>query len=113
MKSQADLEPLRSLAFGSISGTYAAVGTPFAYPSRLICFTNDTQGNVIFSRDPSLSVGELFVAAGSFKLFDIATNHRPTNQDDFVFQVGTQWYVKQLEAPVSGSVYIETMHARE
>lgn len=113
MKSQADIEPLRSLDFSGISASYAAVGTPFAYPSRLICLTNDTQGNVIFSRNPNLSAGELFVAAGSFKLFDIAANHRPTNQDDFVFQVGTQWYVKQLEAPVSGSVYVETVHARE
>lgn len=113
MKSQADLEPLRSLAFGGISATYAAVGTPFEYPSRIICFTNDTEGNMIFSRDSSLVAGELFVAAGSFKLFDMATNHRATNQDDFVFEVGTQWYVKQSEAPVSGAVYIETIHARE
>jgi hypothetical protein len=113
MKSQADIEPLRSLAFGSISGNYAAVGTAFEFPSRLICFTNDTEGNVIFSRDPLLAAGELFVAAGSFKLFDMATNHKPSNQDDFVFEKGTQWYVKQLEAPVSGAVYIETVHARE
>ncbi len=113
MKNQADIEPLRSLAFGSISGTYAAVGTEFAFPSRLTCFTNNTAGDVVFSRDPDISAGELFVAAGSFKLFDVATNHKPCNQDDFVFEKGTQWYVKQLEAPVSGSVYIETVHARE
>lgn len=113
MKTQADLEPLRSLAFGSISGTYAAVGTAFEYPSRLICFTNGTEGDMIFSRDPALVAGEIFVSAGGFKLFDIATNHKPSNQDDFVFEKGTQWYVKQLEAPVSGSVYIETVHARE
>ena len=112
MKTQADLEPLRSLAFGDISGTYAAVGTPFEFPSRLVCFTNNTEGDLVFSRDISISAGELFVASGSFKLFDVSTNHRPVNQDDFVFEVGTQWYVKQLEAPVSGSVYIETLHAR-
>jgi hypothetical protein len=112
MKSQADLEPLRSLGFASISATYTEVGPPFKYPSRLTCFTNDTQGNAIFSRDKNLVEGELFVASGSFKLFDISTNHRPTNQDDFVFEQGTQWYVKQQEAPISGSVYIESMHAR-
>lgn len=113
MKTQADLEPLRSLAFGSISGTYAAVGTPSNHPCRIICFTNDTEGNVIFSRDPALVAGELFISAGGFKLFDISTNHKPSNQDDFVFEKGTQWYVKQLEAPVSGSVYIEMVYARE
>lgn len=111
MKSQADIEPLRSLAFGSISGSYAAVGTATSHPTRIICFSNDTQGNMVFSRDGSTD--EIFVPAGNFKLLDISTNHRPTNQDDFVFEKGTQWYVKQLEAPVSGSVYIEVIYARE
>lgn len=113
MKSQADIEPLRTLAFGSISGTYAAVGSEFQFSSRIVCFTNTTQGHMIFSRDPNLSEGELFVAAGGFKLFDLSSNHRPINQDDFVFEKGTQWYVKQISSPVSGSVYIETIHARE
>jgi hypothetical protein len=111
MKSQADIEPLRSLAAGSISGTYAAVGSALEFPSRIICLSNDTEGNMVFSRDGVNN--EVFVPAGSFKLFDISTNHRPVNQDDFVFERGTQWYVKQLEAPVSGSVYIESIHARE
>lgn len=113
MKSQADLEPLRSLAFGSISGTYAAVGTATEHPTRLICFTNATEGDVVLSRDPLIEAGEIFIPAASFKLFDISTNHKPSNQDDFVFEKGTQWYVKQLEAPVSGSVYIEVIYARE
>lgn len=113
MKSLADVEPLRSLAFGGISGTYAAVGTPFEYPSRIVCFSNDTEGNMVFSRNPEISAGEYFVPAGGYKLWDISTNHKPSNQDDFVFEAGTQWYVKQLEAPISGAVYIETVHARE
>ncbi len=111
MKSQADIEPLRSLAFGSISSSYAAVGSETAHPTRMICLSNDTQGNMVFSRDGVND--ELFVPAGGFKLWDISTNHKPCNQDDFVFEKGTQWYVKQLEAPVSGSVYIEVVYARE
>lgn len=109
MKQRAQLEALRSLAFGSISGSYAAVGTATANPTRLICFTNNTDGDMLFSRDGSTD--ELFVAAGSFKLFDIATNHRPVNQDDLVFEQGTQWYVKQSTAPTEGSVYIEVLFA--
>lgn len=109
MTKKAQLEPLRSLAFGSISGTYAAVGDPFDYPSRIICFTNLTEGDMLFSRDGVTD--ELVVSAGGFKLFDIQTNHKPVNEDAFVFPVGTQWYVKQLTAPVSGSVYIETVYA--
>lgn len=109
MKQTAQLEPLRSLAFGSISGSYAAVGTPFDFPCRLICFTNNTDGDMLFSRDGATD--ELFVAAGSFKLFDISTNHRAVNQDDLVFKKETQWYVKQSTAPSEGSVYIETLYA--
>lgn len=108
-KQRAHLEALRSLAFGGISGAYAVVGAALANPARLICISNDTEGNMLFSRDGATD--EIFVAAGSFKLFDISTNHRPANQDDLVFETGTQWYVKQEEAPVSGSVYIEVLYA--
>lgn len=109
MTQRANIEALRSLAFGSISGSYANVGTATANPTRIICITNDTEGNMIFSRDGSTD--EIFVAAGSFKLFDLTSNARPVNQSDLVFETGTQWSVKQDEAPVSGSVYIEVIHA--
>lgn len=108
--SCAELEPLRSLAFGSISGTYAAVGTESLHPTRLICITNNTEGDMIFSRDTSISAGEVFVAAGAFKLFDIQSNLNVNKEDSYVFRKGTQWYVKQAEAPVSGSVYIEMIY---
>ena len=108
--ARANLEPLRSLAFGSISGTYAAVGTPSDNPIRLICLSNNTEGDMIFSRDPLIAAGELFVAAGSFKLFDIQSNVNPNKEDKFVFDQFTQFYVKQLTAPVSGSVYIEYLY---
>ena len=110
MTQRANLEPLRSLAFGSISGSYAKVGSALSHPARLMCITNDTEGNMLFSRDGSTD--EIFVAAGSFKLFDITSNARPANQSDLVFQIGTQFYVKQLEAPVSGSVFIEILYAQ-
>jgi len=45
------LDTLRTLANGSISGTYAAVGTPFTSPVRLICFTNNTDGDMLFTDD--------------------------------------------------------------
>lgn len=108
--ARANLEPLRSLGFAGISGTYAEVGDPAAYMCRVICFTNNTEGDVVFSRDPLISAGEVFVAAGSFKLFDIQSNLNVNKEDRFVFDQGTQWYVKQLEAPVSGSVYIEMIY---
>lgn len=100
------IDPLRSLAFGSISGSYAAVGTAFAHPVRLICITNNTDGDMFFSTDGSTNM--LFVAAGSFKLFDLNTNR--TNRDQYwVLPAGTQIYVKQSTAPSKNAVYVECL----
>lgn len=108
--ARANFEPLRTLAFGSISGNYAAVGTPTENPVRLVCLSNDTEGNVVFSRNQDIAAGEIFVAAGGFKLFDIQSNINPDKEDRYVLDQFTQFYVKQLEAPVSGAVYIEVLY---
>ena len=107
---QAFFEPLKSLAFGSISGTYAAVGTPLENGVRAFCITNDTEGDMIFSLDNTVSAGHMFVAAGSYKLYDVQTNMNAQFDDRYVVGIGEQFYVKQSTAPVSGSVYIECMY---
>ncbi len=104
-------DTLRSLAFGSISGTYAAVGTALTVEARMICFTNKTAGDMIFSTDNTNSVGQIFVPAGSFKLYDLTANLVPGKDDSFVLAKGTQFYVKQVTAPASGAVYIELVYA--
>ncbi len=108
--TQAKVDALRTLAYGSITGTYVAVGTPFAYQARIICFTNTTGEDVFFSTDTSTD--RLIVPAGSFKLFDVTMNHRPVNMDDFCFAIGTQWYVRYATMPSSGAVYIEVVYAQ-
>lgn len=104
-------DTLRSLAFGSISGTYAAVGTALTVQARIVCITNKTQGDMIFSTDNTNASGQLIVPAGSFKLFDLTANLIPGKDDSFVLAEGTQFYVKQVTAPTSGSVYIEVVYA--
>ncbi|MFI0477772.1 MAG: hypothetical protein ACH349_01415 [Candidatus Rhabdochlamydia sp.] len=104
-------DTLRSLAFGSISGTYAALGTPFTVEARIICFTNKTQGDMILSTDNTNVDGQIFLPAGAFKLYDLTANLVPGKDDNFVIAQGTQFYVKQVTAPVSGSVYIENVYA--
>jgi hypothetical protein len=108
--NKAQVDVLRTLAFGSITGSFVAVGTPFSFQARIICFTNTTNHDVIFSMDGTTD--QLIVPAGSFKLFDVTTNHRPVNQDDFCFANGTQWYVRYTAAPGSGAVYIEVVYAQ-
>ncbi len=104
-------DTLRSLAFGSISGSYAALGSALTQNPRIICFTNKTQGDMILSTDNTNADGQIFLPAGSFKLYDLVANLIPAKDDSFVIGKGTQFYVKQVTAPVSGAVYIEVVYA--
>ncbi len=104
-------DALRSLAFGGISGSYAALGTPLTTNWRMFKITNTTQGNMLISADGTTD--NLFVPAGGFVLYDLSTNAQPVRESDtFVMGIGTQFYVKQSSAPVSGSVYLEGLYAR-
>lgn len=108
MVAIAQIDSLRSLGFGGISGAYAAVGSPTTVLTRIICFSNATAGDMLFTNDTSTD--QIFVAAGAFKLIDISSNMNAQFDDKYVFPAQMQWYVKQLTAPVSGSVYIEIIH---
>ena len=107
--TKAQIDAVRTLAFGSLAATFSPIGPPQAYQARIICFTNTTNEDVFFSMDGVTD--QVIVPAGSFKLYDITTNHRPVNQDDFCFANGTQWYVKYVAVPGSGAVYIEIVYA--
>lgn len=108
--NKAQVDTLRTLAFGAIAATFVPVGPALAFQARIICFTNTTPQDVIFSMNGTTD--QLIVPAGSFKLFDVTTNHRPVNQDDFCFANGTQWYVRYATIPASGAVYIEVVYAQ-
>jgi len=105
-----NFDTLRTLAFGDISGTYAAVGTALGNNPRIICITNATDAAMIFSDDVTNAVGKLYLPANSFKLFDFTANINPGNDDNFVMANMTIMYVKQLTAPTTGAVYIEYVY---
>jgi len=111
MAAIAYFDTLRSLGFAGISAAYAPIGTPFDHPARIVCITNKTAGDMIFSTDATNTDGQLFLAAGTFKLFDLTANLIPGKDDTFVLPKNTQLYVKQVTAPVSGAVYVEVVYA--
>ena len=82
MVARAFIDEIRTLDSGSISGAYAAVGTPLEHPIRLVCFSNDTQGSVFFTDDNTKD--KIFVKNGSFKLFDVQSNINPQFDDKYV-----------------------------
>ena len=106
MIGQAKFEEIKELAFGSISGAYALVGTT-EHPVRIVNIKNGTEGTMFFSTDGTTD--EMVVFKGTGEVYDISAN-RGQKASMFVFPVGTTFYVKQISAPTSGSVYIECIY---
>lgn len=106
---RARFDTLRSLAFGSISGTYAAVGTAFGQAVRILKIDNLTDANMIFSFDGTTNHTIAPMQSGC--VFDFATNKvGPVNQLEQ--PIGTRVYVKQeSSAATSGSVYVTIVYA--
>ncbi len=102
------VDAYRSLAFGSISGTFAAVGTPFAHPMRLVKIINTCNTDMIISFDGTNNND--YIPAGAFTLYDLATNE--VDQAGWFFRIGTQVYVKQATAPGSGSVFVIALYGQ-
>lgn len=93
-------EDLRSLAFGSISGTYSAIGSATENPARLIKVVNTTDVDITISTN---GVDDQdIVAAGGFFLYDIMSNK--SEQSCMFLDQGTIIYAKG--APTEGSVYV-------
>ncbi len=104
-------DTLRTLAFGSISGTYAAVGAVLAKTWRTFKITNNTNGDLLVSFDGIND--NLFIPASSFTLYDLSTNApNDTLQESLVLALGTQIYVKQSTAPTSGAIWVEAFYAK-
>lgn len=97
-------EPLRSLAFGSISGTYAPLGSAMANPIRQFKIDNTTDALLTFSFD---GVNDHFVVpASSFFLNDVSSN--TAQQNGFFISQGDRLYVKG--SPTSGTVYFSVFY---
>ena len=103
-------EPLRSIAFGAVGGAYAAVGTPFAFPSHIIHIQNTMDQGILVSYD-GVTDNE-FVAAGGYILLDISSNK--TRSEGFFFPVNMTVYVKEAGAgPTIGNVYVSTYYGTD
>jgi len=108
MTSRVFFEPIKTLGFAGISAAYATVGAATSKTIKAFCVSNDTEGDMYFSIDGTDD--HMYLAAGSFRLYDLQSNMNSNDDDSFVLSVGTQFYVKQITAPVSGSVYVECIY---
>lgn len=106
-RKQVQFEALRTLAGGSITGSYAALGVPTIYSARIIAVTNNTDGDVFISTDGTTNM--MFVPKTSFRVYDFGSN-RFQQDESFYIPAGTQFYVKQSSATSSGALYIELVY---
>ena len=104
----ANFDPIRSKAFGSITGSYTTLGTPLTTNTRIFKATNTTDAEMFLSLNGTTD--HMFVPAGGFTLYDLSTNSPPIAvTDNFVLALGTQFSIKYLSAPTLGAVYLETI----
>lgn len=99
--------PLTAVAFGSITASYVAFGAPMPKPAHLIRLNNSTNQDILISADGVTD--NLRIASNSFVLLDFTSN-RVSDNAYFVPQ-NTQFYIKYVSAPGSGSAWIEVITA--
>ena len=110
MVSRVEIEPLRTIAFGGISGAYASVGIPFDHDIRMIRAINNTDGDMILSDDTGVAAGKLFVPANTLVLWDFQANMNPRTDDKYVKAINTQISIKQSTAATTGDFYLECIY---
>jgi hypothetical protein len=103
---RARFDGLRSIPFGSISGTYALIDSPLNFPCRIIKLVNTTDGEVLISVN-GIDDHDV-IPAGGFVLYD-ATANRSDMGGVFLFAEGDRFYVKSDAALTSGTVYLTTI----
>lgn len=103
--SQALVNAYQTLAFGSITSSFAAVGSAIGTPISMFRLINNTDGDMIFSIDGSTN--QFFVPASSFVLYDVAANRSVSQNFNLVGHI--QFYVKYSSAPSKNSVYVESI----
>lgn len=100
-------ETLRSLAFGSISGTYAGLGTALTHPAAFVKIDNTTDVALTFSFD---GVNDHFVIQ-SGQSYEINASQNKATVNGLFISDTTRFYVKQTSgAAGSGAAYLASFY---
>ena len=98
----------RSVAFGSITNSYTALGSPLGHAMRVLHFINNTDGDMAISFDGTTD--NMPILADSFSLYDL-TSDQDANEM-FRYENGTQIYIKYLTAPTTGDFYLVAIYGK-
>lgn len=99
--------PMQSVAFGSITGSYTTLAT-VAAATRIVKVVNNTNGLILLSWNGDGSTDNDVLPANSFFLYDISSNK--INDNGCFVSEGTVFSLKYSgSAPSSGSVYFVSL----
>lgn len=108
---QARFEPVRSIAFGGISGAFADVGAATTHKVRVFLVANQTDGAMMITTTGAAgNIEEVPVLAGVGIVVDVSANMLAKGEENYFLPIGSQFAVKQITAPTSGSVYIACLY---
>ena len=101
-----DFEELRSLAFGSISTSLAAVGAALSHPAYKLEISNATDDAVIVSFDGTTD--HKYLPTSTSVIYDFTMD----STDGDYLGTGKTVYVRHIlgAAPTSGSVYVSVTY---
>lgn len=101
-------EEIRTIAFGSVTASYATVGTPLNHPARLVKFYNGLNVDVLISLDGSTDND--VIPSGGFLILDIGANKEGTSK--LFLAKETQFYVKRAGGsnPTTGTFYLTVIY---
>lgn len=107
--TRADFDVLRELAFGSISGTYAAIGSALTVHGRIIKVTNGTNVPLYISTDGVNDHDK--IPANGFALYDFSSNK--IRDDGLFIPIGTIFYTKEDTAsPTTGGIWVSVVYGQ-
>jgi len=109
-KIRVAFEDIRSVAFGSITNTFALVGTTFTQPVRQLKIVNNTNAVMLINYDGGSATKDV-APASSIYIYDYSSN-KEANGEVFEQAIGEGVYVKYASAPTSGTFYVVTIYAR-
>ena len=96
----------KTLAFGAIAAGYMGVGAAFDHPVRILMIQNLTDAQLMFSFDGIND--HVPLPREGYLLLDVTANK--ATEGGFYIAEGTRVYVKQIEVPTVGSVYVTTFY---
>lgn len=96
-------DPLQSLGYGSISGTYAGIGPQFDRSSRMIYISNLTNKVLMISFD---GVTDHYPIYAYTALMLTNTWNAQKSTEYLAMEASTRVYVKSVGTPTVGVVYV-------